>query len=43
MLCPIFEPFDPALRGTQGPECVEGLQRVEFLTGFGSGRREEWI
>ncbi len=30
---PCFEPFDPALRGTHGPEYVEGSQRLEFLTG----------
>ncbi len=29
-----FKPFDPALRGTHGPEYVEGSQRPGFLTGF---------
>jgi hypothetical protein len=28
-----FEPFD----GAHGPEDVEGLQRLEFLTGFRPG------
>ena len=28
-----FELFDPALRGTHGPDYVEGSQRLEFLMG----------
>jgi hypothetical protein len=34
-------PFDPALRGTHGPEYVEGSQRLEFLTGFMKPLRAE--